>query len=145
MDELMGLKNTCDDGFSVEFEVLPSTKSLEELSAEKWEINMALEAVEQQLAEGQTEIDKYNIEINHLTNTADGLDYTVAVACGILTGILDSLWVGDFSLEAANTWGSEKTNDTVIRAAEMAAKLKGEETAEFDLQSAVRYLENDSS
>ena len=141
MDELMGLKNTCDDGFSVEFEVLPSTKSLEELSAEKWEINMALEAVEQQLAEGQTEIDKYNIEINHLTNTADGLDYTVAVACGILTGILDSLWVGDFSLEAANTWGSEKTNDMVIRAAEMAAKLKGEETAEFDLQSAVRYLE----
>ena len=137
----MSLKSTCDDDFSVEFEVLPSAKSKGAFSTERQEIDRSLSVIEQQLAEGQAEIDRLNIEIDQLTNTADGLDYTVAVACGILTGILDSLWVGEFSLEEANVWGTKKVNNMVIRVAEIVAKLKGDEIEGFDLQSAVRYLE----
>lgn len=142
MNELVSLKSTCDDDFSVEFEVLPSTKALEGLSAKRKEIENALADVEQQLAVGQVEIDELNIEIGRLTNAADGLDYTIAVACGILTGLLDVFWVGELSIETANAWGDEKAKNMVISIAEKAAKLENpKKDVKFDLQSAVRYLE----
>ena len=142
MDELVGLKSTCDDDFSVEFEVLPSTKALEGLSTKRKEIENALADVEQQLAVGQIEIDELNIEIDRLTNTADGLDYTIAVACGILTGLLDIFWVGELSIETANAWGDEKAKNMVIRIAEKVAKRENpKKDVKFDLQRAVRYLE----
>lgn len=67
---------------------------------------------------------------------ADKLDCTVAVASGIITGLIDSFFVGKFSLERANEWGSEKVDDFVISMAELAG-YDGD-----DLSGAIKYLED---
>lgn len=67
---------------------------------------------------------------------ADKLDCTIAVSSGIIAGLDDSFFVGKFSLERANEWGSSKANDFVIS----AAKLAGYEGD--DLPGAIRYLED---
>lgn len=66
---------------------------------------------------------------------ADKLDCTVAVASGVITGLIDSFFVGKFSLERANEWGSDKVNAFVVS----MAKLAGYEGN--DLSGAIRYLE----
>ena len=66
---------------------------------------------------------------------ADKLDCTVAVASGIITGLIDSFFVGKFSQERANEWGSSKVNEFVIS----MAKLSGYEGD--DLSGAIRHLE----
>lgn len=66
---------------------------------------------------------------------ADKLDCTVAVASGVITGLIDSFLVGKFSLERANEWGSAKVNDFVVS----MARLAGYEGN--DLSGAIRYLE----
>lgn len=50
---------------------------------------------------------------------ADKIDYIVAASCGVLTGLLDAFWIGEFSLKNAQTWGRDKTNKFVIRVAQM--------------------------
>lgn len=66
---------------------------------------------------------------------ADKLDCTVAVACGIVTGLVDSFFVGKFSLERANEWGTNKVNEFVVSMAKLAG-YDGD-----DLPGAIRYLE----
>ena len=58
---------------------------------------------------------------NYGTNykKADKMDYIVAASCGILTGLLDSFWVGEFNLSSAQNWGSDKVNNFVIKVAQM--------------------------
>lgn len=67
---------------------------------------------------------------------ADKLDCTVAVASGVITGLIDSFFVGKLSLERANEWGSEKINDFVVS----MAKLAGYDGN--DLPGAIKYLED---
>lgn len=67
---------------------------------------------------------------------ADKLDCTIAVSSGIITGLIDSFFVGKFSLERANEWGSDKVNDFVIS----MAKLSGYEGD--DLPGAIHHLED---
>ena len=43
-------------------------------------------------------------QIELLSSQADKWDYLVAVASGILCGMLDILWVGDFSLKKGRVW-----------------------------------------
>ena len=45
---------------------------------------------------------------------ADRTDYVIAACSGVLTGLLDSFWVGEFSLEAAQLWGKSNINHFVI-------------------------------
>lgn len=74
-------------------------------------------------------------EVDQLTNHADGIDYTIAVACGILTGAIDSVFVGELSLDRASNIGTDKVEKFVIKMAKMQG-YKGD-----DLIGAVRYLE----
>lgn len=67
---------------------------------------------------------------------ADKLDCTIAVASGIIAGLIDSFFVGKFSLERAKDWGSDKVNDFVISMAKLAG-YDGD-----DLPGAIRYLED---
>lgn len=46
------------------------------------------------------------------------MDYIVAVVSGILAGAIDSIWVGDFSLDRANEYGDNKVNNFVIKIAQ---------------------------
>lgn len=74
-------------------------------------------------------------QIELLSSKADNLDYLVSVASGILCGMLDVLWVGEFSLEHGREIASDKIEDFVKK----AAKLTGCESD--DLGSSVKHLE----
>ena len=74
-------------------------------------------------------------QIELLSSQADTLDYLVAVASGVLCGMLDVLWVGEFNLER----GREIVSDKVEAFVKKAAKLTGCESD--DLGAAVKHLE----
>lgn len=75
-------------------------------------------------------------EVDRLTNHADGIDYKVAIGCGILTGVIDSVFVGEFSFDRVSSVGTEKVEKFVIKMAKMQG-CKGD-----NLIDAVKYLEN---
>lgn len=74
-------------------------------------------------------------QIELLSSQADTLDYLISVASGILCGMLDILWVGEFSLEYGREIGSDKVEAFVKK----AAKLTGCESD--DLGASVKHLE----
>lgn len=80
-------------------------------------------------------IEELNRESDKLTNHSDGIDYTIAVASGVIAGVIDSIFVGEFSFERANDWGTEKTNDFVVKIAQSRG-YKGD-----DVAGAVAFLE----
>ncbi|MGN0115667.1 MAG: hypothetical protein ACI396_10105 [Acutalibacteraceae bacterium] len=114
------LKVSCDDeynsndSFDIEFEVITPVDTTD--SRHKI-INDGLKIIDEQIAEKQSVLDELNSEIDRLTNHADGLDYAVAVGSGILCGLIDSFFVGEFSLDRGREWGSEKVNNFVMKIA----------------------------
>ena len=66
---------------------------------------------------------------------ADRLDYLVAAASGVIAGLVDVFWVGEFSLDRANRWGKDQVERFVIR----VARSEGYEGD--DLAGAIRKLE----
>lgn len=52
-------------------------------------------------------------QIELLSSQADKWDYLMAVASGILCGMLDIIWVGDFSLENGRAFASDKVDGFV--------------------------------
>ena len=66
---------------------------------------------------------------------ADRTDYLTAVACGAISGLIDIFYVGEFSLDRANEWGSEQTNKFVKKVAELNG-FKGD-----DLSDAIKFME----
>ena len=74
-------------------------------------------------------------QIELLSSQADKWDYLVAVASGILCGMLDILWVGDFSLENGRAFASDKVDGFVEKTAHILG-FKGD-----DLKDAVKFLE----
>lgn len=136
MNSTVSLKSSCEDDFSVEFDILPLVDISKPLDERKEKILQGLSSVDEVLAENQSKIDELNVELEKLTNAADGIDYMVAVASGILAGIVDSVWVGEFSLEEANKWGNEKVNNFVQKIAQSQG-YEGD-----NLEGAVRFLED---
>lgn len=86
-----------------------------------------------------TDLDKvvHNLdtEIDLLSSNADKLDCFIAAASGLLCGMLDILWVGEFSLERGRNIAEGKVNGFV----EKTAKLLG--CKEDGIKSAVAFLE----
>ena len=74
-------------------------------------------------------------QIELLSSQADKWDYLVAVASGILCGMLDIIWVGDFSLENSRAFTSNKVDGFVEKTANILG-FKGD-----DLKNAVKFLE----
>ena len=64
-------------------------------------------------------LQRVNSELEQFANKADRTDYAVALACGILSGVLDSLFVGEFSLEKAQNWAEGKIHDFYLKTARM--------------------------
>ena len=87
------------------------------------------DALGRRLAEINQELEKY-------TNAADKLDYTVAVASGVLCGLIDAVFVGEFSIENAQNWSNEKINEFVMK----TTKKHG--YSGNDLSGAVKSLED---
>lgn len=74
-------------------------------------------------------------QINGMISQADKLDYFVSVASGMMCGMLDILWVGDFSLESGRSIADEKVNEFV----KGVAKVSG--CKDDDLKKSVAFLE----
>jgi len=65
-----------------------------------------LQAVEEKLCGTET-----------LTNHADSLDYGIAVASGVICGFIDSVFVGEFSLDKGESWSKDKIEKKIIETA----------------------------
>ncbi len=120
-DELIRVENIVEDSV-VQYDILGHDKSLSEIE----DVSASLEQ----------KVDAINAEVAKYTNDADWIDNTVAIACGVLCGMVDSFFVGEFSFEKANEWGNQKTNNFVIKTAQRQG-YKGN-----DLAGAVKYLED---
>jgi hypothetical protein len=134
MNELAKLK-VKDGDFEVEFEILPSTDDVENGDPRGKIIDNGLNEVNAILLLNHRKISELNKEIDRLTNHANGLDYMVAVGSGILAGIVDSLWVGEFKFERGKAWGTEEVNKFVKNTAKSQG-YKGN-----DLEGAIKHLE----
>lgn len=135
MGALVNLKSTHED-FSVEFEVVPSVDFNKKMDERQRRIFEGSASIDDQLAENQKVLDELNAGIDKLTNHADGIDYMVAVASGVLAGVIDIIFVEDFSLDKANGWGDEKINSFVVNIAQKQG-YNGD-----DLYGAVKFLED---
>jgi hypothetical protein len=135
MEHLLDYKVVSDD-IELEFEVLSAVKDFKSNDQREKEINDGLDDVDQRILYNQDIIDSLNQDIDRLTNHADGLDYMVAVGSGIIAGVIDSLWVGEFDFERGKAWSNETVNDFVIN----VAKKQG--YTGDNLEGAIRYLES---
>ena len=120
MEELLRVENKVDD-LDIQYDILTPNKDIAEIDA--------------RLDSLQVEIDKINKNIAKYTNDADWIDNSVAIASGVLCGIIDILFVGELSLESANEMGQEKVNAFVMQAAKKTG-YKGD-----DLSGAIKFLE----
>ncbi|SFC27581.1 hypothetical protein [Butyrivibrio sp. YAB3001] len=53
-------------------------------------------------------------EIENLTNQADGYDYALAVSSGIIAGLIDSFWVGEWDFRKAKGKASEEIAKKIV-------------------------------
>lgn len=75
------------------------------------------------------------VEWSDNVKKADKTDYLIAISSGAISGLIDSCFVGKFSIERANEWGGKKTNEFVIKVANLKG-YKGEE-----LSGAIAFME----
>ena len=111
-----------------------STNYIDELN------NLNLELMPYKALKPEYNLDKiiYDLDekIDILSSQADNLDYIVAVASGLVCGMLDILWVGEFDLKQGRKIASNKVDNFVKK----TAKMLGCENAD-DMRSAVKFLE----
>lgn len=122
-----------DDDFQVEYEILPSFDECTD--PRKAHIAAQIADIDARNAEIQNKIDALNTEIDRLTNHADGLDYTIAVASGVLCGMIDSLVIGEFSFERGKAVSHRQMNGFITK----FAKLNGYKGERLD--GAISFLE----
>ena len=86
-------------------------------------IEVSLIPNEQYVSNAEFDLDRiiYDLDgqIELLSSQADTIDYLVSVASGVLCGLLDVLWVGDFNLERGREIASDKVETFVKRAAKL--------------------------
>lgn len=74
-------------------------------------------------------------QIDMLSSHSDKLDCLVAIASGILCGMMDILWIGEFDLSAGKSITDSKVDDFVKKTAKMMGYEDG------DIKASVKYLE----
>ena len=130
-----------DDDFTVEYEVLPFFRHQIDLqSSRKSEICDAISDIDNRVELIENEVAKLNSEIERLTNHADWLDYTVAVSSGILCGMIDSIFVGEWNFQKAKAISNEEINRKVIEFAKKQGWTPHEGNGER-LDLAIKSLE----
>lgn len=98
------------------------------------EVNIAIEPSTTE----SISIKKVNPQITADFDEPDRTDYVVAASCGILAGLFDVFFVGEYSLENAQNWGRTNANNFVIKVAQVRGYKKNE------LEGAIRFLEKDA-
>lgn len=84
--------------------------------------------------------DVVNIEWESGVEKPQRVDYALAVCCGAVSGIIDALFVGEFSLERAKEWGDSKVASFVKRIGDWERRRDGKPESD-DLAAAIEYLE----
>lgn len=126
-----------ENDFEVELELegVVTGNNVDYIDLRERDITEGINEVNGILSSNSKRLDELNMEIERLTNSSDGIDYMVAVGSGILAGIVDSLWVGEFKMERGKAWSNKSVNDFVMK----VAKIKGYEGERLD--EAIRSLE----
>ncbi len=93
--------------------------------------------IEDIIAKNQSKIDSLNFEIDCLTNHADKVDYAMAIGSGVLTGLLDAFWVGEFNFDAYKANAHKHVNQFI----EKYAKIRGYKDNGKGLKGAIEFLE----
>lgn len=105
-----------DGKFKVEFEAVPAAVIAEDdLADQEREIAAGLEDLEKCFAINAEKLARIDAEIDRLTNHADGFDYTIAVASGVICGLIDSFFVGEFDWGNAKKWSYQNVNKFVSK------------------------------
>lgn len=88
---------------------------------------------------GEVEDFSWEVLIDEIQRT----EYSLAIASGLISGVLDSIFVKEFSFESGSFWGKEKVEKFVMFAAKnVDIFLKGHKAYEGDdLVGAIRFLE----
>lgn len=111
------------------------------------EILKPTDEVDARLDEIEGKIADLDITIDKLTNHADKLDYSIAIASGLLTGIIDILFVGKWDFASAKAWSNKEVHDQIINFAQQDPEYqafidrKRSVNEENRLNNAVEFLE----
>lgn len=73
--------------------------------------------IEARIAENEALIESVNKDIDKWTAHTDKIDNLVAVASGVVAGLIDSFFVGEFDLRGGTQWGQEKVESFVKKTA----------------------------
>lgn len=104
-----------NDSFSVEFDLVKVDNRLQNKNKNlRTELMSELEYIDARIDKNNAKICDLIEEEHRLTNYADTLDYTVAVASGILAGTVDTLLVGEFDLISSKSWSNRQINNLVM-------------------------------
>ncbi len=125
---------TSEEDLEVEYEI-SSDISLETSAQGHASTDDKRGEVEKRRSEKQNKISELDSRIDTLTNHADGLDYEIAIASGIITGLIDVFWVDGIPLDAATQWGKGKA-DKVVKLVAKQQGFRGD-----SLEGAVSFLE----
>lgn len=133
MGEIVTLKNEIDN-LRIEYDVLTPIDIIKANDSRQRDIAHKIDDIDSLIEKNQAMIDEINSDIDRLTNHADGIDYTVAVGCGVLTGLIDVFFVGEFDFEGSRNKVGEKFDEFVNKKAnelrEKEVKQKTEEAIE---------------
>ncbi len=135
-----------DDEFEVNFEVelerSATRNNAECIDLREQDIINGLNKVDEALSSNNKRIDELNKEIDRLTNSADGIDYMVAVGSGVLAGLIDSFWVGEFSFENGKELSDKKVNDFVMNVAKKQGFDPNNYKGQNPMKGAIKHLED---
>lgn len=99
-------------------------------------IHAGLARVEAAIQVHQAQVNALSKDIERLTDQSDLLDNLVAVGSGLIAGLVDSLWVGEFDFQQGKAWSNHTVNDFVMR----TAKAQGYQGERLD--GAIKFLED---
>lgn len=132
-EELAAYKIINDDGFEVQFEILPPVG----FDPQQKVIDEAVAACDDKIRSLEEKVAELNVEIDRLTNHADGIDYATAVVCGLIAGVIDSIYVGAWDFKDAKAKANKEINQQI----EDFAKKCGYVDKGQGLAGAVKFLE----
>lgn len=110
-DEIEPMNKSSTDLQAIEFELLPPVDIGDK---RKVEIYNGIAEIDNRLEVINARVNELNADIDRLTNHADGIDYGTAVICGIITGIIDSVFVGEWNFAEAKAKANQDVNNKVI-------------------------------
>lgn len=109
-----GISDFCgNEDFSaqtIEVEILPPVDINDQREIE---IYNGIDEIDEKLSVLSARVDELNSELDCLTNHADGIDYTIAVASGVITGLIDAFLIGEFDFEGSRETVDKKFKELV--------------------------------